>query len=222
MTGQTVTFKSEQQLVNCFKENYHAYFNYLNFVEEIEGTNGIADLVLFRLNRNKENITNLKNINPRWVYALKQLPYRKNFYLEYFIERTGTSRETAIKHLKSFESAGYCIKVGEKWRKLKEPMAVSNKLVAIEAKLKNWKRALYQAARYLDYANESWVVLDCKHSGSAINGIDEFKKMNVGLSDIDSCGNIRIIWKPICQHPRSQMSRWYINGQIVKEYFNCL
>src|SRR5690606_33563863 len=61
---------------------------------------------------------------------------------------------------------------------------------AIEAKLKDWKRALKQAYRYRWFAEYSFVVLDSFYSKSALNNIDVFKKYNVGLATINPEGDL--------------------------------
>lgn len=56
-----------------------------------------------------------------------------------------------------------------------------DKSIAIEAKLKNWKRALFQAHRYNFVADKSFVVLPEKFTKPAVKNIEHFVQYNVGL-----------------------------------------
>lgn len=67
-------------------------------------------------------------------------------------------------------------------------------LVAIEAKLKNWKSALYQAYKNTSFANYSYVLLPPESLKSAIKNKEEFIKRKVGILTLDN-GEIKIILK---------------------------
>lgn len=57
-------------------------------------------------------------------------------------------------------------------------------VVAIEAKLKDWKRGLYQAYRYRSYADKSYLAVYAKSINAPLKHIEEFKKFNVGLIEV--------------------------------------
>jgi hypothetical protein len=59
----------------------------------------------------------------------------------------------------------------------------SGKVIAIEAKVKDWKRALRQALNYQLAADESYVAISRKHSNAIDH--DRFKKLGVGLIVVD-------------------------------------
>jgi hypothetical protein len=54
-------------------------------------------------------------------------------------------------------------------------------IIAVEAKLRNWKVALKQAYRNKLFANRTYVALPKRFSSAAISNISEFKKASVGL-----------------------------------------
>ena len=93
-----------------------------------------------------------------------------------------------------------------------------NKIYAIEAKLRDWKRALSQAYRYLDFANQSWVVLDNSRSKPAIENILKFKRLNVGLASISINGKIVIHFRPKLQPPKSLQKFWQANSEIASRF----
>lgn len=65
-------------------------------------------------------------------------------------------------------------------------------VVAIEAKLRDWRRALIQAYRYLEFANESWVLLDHRFVGSSLKAASSFKSSGVGLASFSFTGELFI------------------------------
>lgn len=67
--------------------------------------------------------------------------------------------------------------------------------IAIEAKLKNWKRALFQAYRYNFVADKSFVVLPEKNIKPALANISEFEFFNVGLIGVTDT-EIIVHYKP--------------------------
>lgn len=68
-------------------------------------------------------------------------------------------------------------------------------VVAIEAKLSNWKRGLYQAYRYKQMSNYSYVALDEQYIHRAIANIHEFERSGVGLIEVKD-RNIVVHYSP--------------------------
>lgn len=77
----------------------------------------------------------------------------------------------------------------------------NGRVIAIEYKLSNWKRALVQAYRYRSFAEESYVFLDKSYIHRAKKNIEDFKLSNIGLSSVDIDGNIEIIFQPESRAP---------------------
>lgn len=59
-------------------------------------------------------------------------------------------------------------------------------VISIEFKLKNWKRAMFQAYRYKGFSSKSYVILDEHFSKKAIESIDEFIHFNIGLCTVEN------------------------------------
>lgn len=59
------------------------------------------------------------------------------------------------------------------------------KLVAFEAKLKDWKKGLQQAFRYRYFADKSVVVLPAEAIRPALVNLAQFRELEVGLWDFD-------------------------------------
>ncbi len=64
-------------------------------------------------------------------------------------------------------------------------VANAGTLIAIEAKLKNWKLALHQAYRNLCFAHRSFVLLPKAAALTAMASVAEFEARGVGLCYID-------------------------------------
>ena len=69
-------------------------------------------------------------------------------------------------------------------------------VVAVEFKLRDWRRGLRQAFRHRNYVNEAHVVLDGARAMAAIEHIDLFKRANVGLTTLDRTGKVDVRYLP--------------------------
>lgn len=88
-------------------------------------------------------------------------------------------------------------------------------LIAIEFKLKNWHKALEQAFRYRNFANESYVILDKEKSNRAKENIVLFKKANVGLITHDANDSIEVLNFPIPSTPFSDEFSREVASEII-------
>ncbi|KKK71186.1 hypothetical protein LCGC14_2916450, partial [marine sediment metagenome] len=89
---------------------------------------------------------------------------------------------------------------------------------AIEAKLKDWKRALKQAYRYKWFAEYSYVVMDAHYSNSAIKNINVFEKYNVGLATITTTGELKRYYNPTRERPFDQKMQILFSEKIKNNY----
>jgi hypothetical protein len=64
--------------------------------------------------------------------------------------------------------------------------------MAVEAKLRNWQKALKQAFRYRSFAHVSYVLLDRSYARAAVRNLDRFVRANVGLMTITPAGDVEI------------------------------
>lgn len=65
------------------------------------------------------------------------------------------------------------------------PLQNKMHIIAIEAKLKDWRKGLMQVARYRYFANKAILVLAPQASAVAVRHLDAFKKLSVGLWEFD-------------------------------------
>lgn len=210
-------FDAEKDLVSLFDSLPVSNRSHLSGTTfELDSNNGIADIVFYKLRKNWSTYEKIRNIKPQWAAFLVSLPYRKTFTASEAAALASISEASAIRVLKDFVHNGYCVKSDNGWIKQRQPVPPINKITAIEAKLRNWKKALYQATRYLEFANESWVLLDDYHSKPAIKHLNEFKKRNIGLLTINRQGSIELLFQPTHKKPKSKFRYWYANVKIMK------
>lgn len=74
-----------------------------------------------------------------------------------------------------------------------------NEIIAFEAKLSNWRKAMHQAWRNTSFANQVYVVLPRTHAAAAIKNKAEFSERGVGLCVVDERGVEVIIEGPTSQ-----------------------
>ena len=69
-------------------------------------------------------------------------------------------------------------------------IALSKKgnLIAFEAKLTRWKKAMHQAYRNSSFAHYSYVLVPSATAKNALRKTHEFKRLGVGLCSIDPSG----------------------------------
>ena len=77
----------------------------------------------------------------------------------------------------------------------------SKKIITIELKLKNWKRALAQAYKYKSFSDISYVCMDESNINSVLKHVDMFKKYNIGLITISKNKKVKIFYKPNIAEP---------------------
>jgi hypothetical protein len=222
----TIRFNTEAQLVSLFEGivGHKIDQNSSGLISEFECGDGIADIVLYELHKGWNNSLILGEIPTRWMYALRNLPYRKNFTTIDFISRTNVTRNTALQMLNHYAELGFCeIKnKPDTWAKIIQPKQIINNIIAVEAKLKHWQRALTQAVRYRDYANQSWVLLDEHNTRPAIKNIEQFERLNIGLASLSTSGNITTYLVPQHSIPKSTLRFWQANAEIARRLISPL
>lgn len=70
------------------------------------------------------------------------------------------------------------------WMAIRPYVSVARRLVTIEAKLRDWKRGLGQAARHAAGADEAWLAIDEAHVRAAAASAHWFHGTGVGLASV--------------------------------------
>lgn len=213
-------FVSEHALVNIFSSLVKEDSKSINLEHEFDCGFGIADLVVFKTNKD-DRLLDLGKIPADWAYTLRALPFKKTFSKEYLVSLSGTSESSAKKALNKFIEAGYCIKTENgNYLKIRQPKPLCSSIIAIEAKLRDWKKALWQASRYRIFSNESWGVLDQYRANAAKLNIDEFKKLNIGLATVSVNGIYEEVFSPKPECHKSELAFWKANSLLAKKFLS--
>lgn len=98
-------------------------------------------------------------------------------------------------------------------------LTLGNEIIAFEAKLSNWRKAIHQAWRNTSFANQVYVVLPRKHATAAIKNRAEFDARGVGLCVVDE-GGVEVLIRSTINQPvmpwlnNKAMSALVFNGRI--------
>lgn len=196
--GDAIPFRYEIDLVTSAIQFLQSTNNgeYLIY-NEFEAGFGRPDLVLCSIPTNDalEGIRALENINPRLAPLLATKVARNISSYQELARACGTSEKNAKRiaaallnnNLLEFKSN---LKNSFRIHSIKKPPF--KYVVSIEAKLRDWKRALTQAYRYKTFSNQSWVLLDEAHILAALKSTNSFKNLGVGLASFSYQGDLRV------------------------------
>lgn len=153
--------QSEAEMVKLLASALKQKFNTDVSVQEFAGGYGIADLVFaknFLAGTNTVSRTPINN-----YYALKsylKLPQKTPFNVSDIINLSGTSKNISERVVSYLLKENYIYKEGKNY--YKSNIQFNNpikKLVAIEAKLKDWKKGILQARRYKSFTDECYLAI---------------------------------------------------------------
>lgn len=194
------------------------------YLDEVESGHGRADIVFFNLDSDKaekrashltrriksntflETLSALNSFTGEKIeitYLYKKLPYSEKYIKDKVFDlilknNLGTISEDGYLNLN-----------------FKYNFAIED-TVAIEAKINNWKRGLYQAYRYKQYAQFSYLALYKKFIDAPYRNIQTFKDLNVGLISVDPTSEtIEILHKPKAEENQSIFFQMYTNESIL-------
>ena len=128
---------------------------------------------------------------------------------------TGMSRPAALRVLVDLGLADLVQRDGEAIQLRAASTVPFKHVIAIEAKLHDWGRALTQAYRNRQFATQSWVVLDAHCSVSKV-AIDAFKQAGVGLATCSTTGQLRFYVKARTMRPVSPQRSWVAQAVIAR------
>jgi len=218
-------FSFERDLVQAFK-NVAEDFLQFSFgrsisqyflVEEFDSHCGIADLVMGTYLPFEDNALSRRTINWNWVRPI--LDEGQDIEINEFISTYGISRTTAFVRLKEYAEAGFLEeRCKGRYRVLRKYRPVTETIVSIEAKLRNWQRALHQAIRYKRFSNKSYVLLDEEYVKPALKSIHLFQEKNIGLMSMDH-NSYTIHYKPKANGTSETHAFLRLNEAVV-DYFN--
>ena len=224
----TTRVPAEKNLIPTIKASKDKIAPKTNFIEcEVNSGFGIADIVFFNLDtkiaqKRKQfyaspiksfeileafsiiNKLNSNRINITHLY--KKLPYSEKTFKEKilgFLIQNEIARNIDNTYLEF--QFNYPVPLGE--------------TIAVEAKISNWKRGLYQAYRYKQYADYSYLALHNHYLNRAIRHLDLFRTLNIGLLGVDEIKDeVFIVHKPQIENAfRSDKVRYFATEDILSK-----
>lgn len=197
---------------------------------------GVADLVLIK--KTKINAQKcIKRIGYKqrtpllgadYFRVLKHIPDqetgRTNADTEYLFKKTRLSKPILkYKILASLEKHGYIRKVqGNFYLKINGWLPITTEVIAIEAKMKDWKRGLIQANRYKLFADKVYLAVPFSIEHLVDRGLLE--KHNIGLLALDAItGEKKILVspkksKPINEYKKNFATEFFWNRSLMKTF----
>ena len=203
-------FDSEEQLVRaivgCVRRARRRDYR----VElEVDAGVGIADLVLVkRASRSFSGLTALGAVSPRLAVLLSPGVGDAVQSRQMLAQSLGTSESAAQRVVAQLCAAGVANQSRDSIRLLTVKTQPFERLIAVEAKISDWQRVLVQAYRNLQFADESWVVLDHAYVRPAIAQLERFKVAGVGLASIDRKRGLFVHQGAASRGPVSLGKRW--------------
>lgn len=202
---------TEAQFVKSL-ENKFAGDGYITKKEVCVGY-GVADLVLFKLNTKKclirKNNKQYKRIDNEEYFKifdfLPEIGSVKKVKLQTLVNNLKIPEATLkYKYLKKLEQDGFIKKIdNEFYFKINGWIPIADEIIAIEAKLRDWKRGILQANRYKTFAHK--VFLAFPLAQSHLVDRDLLKRHNIGLILFDGKSEIKRAINPQKEKPLN----WY-------------
>jgi len=197
-------FETERQLVEIIAEVAPEAFtrrgdllNNFSVFREVNVGYGSADIVIADINCNCSAFNSI--LEEKDIAVLEMIMEKGTTCKVEVSEATRLKSHVVSRIVKKLKDNCYVITENENIMLFNKYDKVVKKSIAIEAKLRNWNRALKQAYRYKCFANYSFVCLPSANASPAINQINKFKEVEVGLLTIDDSKNVNTIYLP----PRS-------------------
>jgi hypothetical protein len=210
-------FETERDLVTAIAECVNRSRGSYRMELELDAGVGIADLVLAnREPRSTRAVRLLACVPPRLSALLDPEVAREIRSRSALAARLGLTEQAATRVLRHLRDAGL-VKVTASEVVLssirKAPFA---QIIAVEAKLSDWPRALVQAYRNRQFADESWVVLDHRFHQSAIAQIGRFQRSGVGLASVAKAGGLYIHCAALSAPAGSASKRWHAQAALAR------
>lgn len=183
---------------------------------EVDAGVGIADLVLSKRRvASSRELHALAQITPRIAILLEEQVASTITSCNVLASSLGTSNRGARRVFAELESGGLVSGRPEAFTIHAISKLPFENVIAVEAKLGQWRRVLVQAYRNLQFADESWVVLDHACVRPALAQIERFKSTGLGLASIDKTLGLFVHQKAATIGPVSVSKHWQAQAVLA-------
>ena len=189
---------------------------------EIDAGVGVADLILVESQRARQaELRLLRRVPLRLAPLLAPDVASRLTSVSAFRQATGMSRPSALRIVSALVALRLADREGERLQLRAVHSPPFDHVVAIEAKLRDWKRAITQAYRNRQFASQSWVVLDAYYAVSD-TAVESFARAQVGLATCSSAGELRIHVQAETLPPSSSQRNWTAQAVIARSHRHVL
>jgi hypothetical protein len=118
--------------------------------------------------------------------------------------KIGVTSPVLRKWLRDLVDTGLVVKTrNDRYRAASNKVFRPIEICSFELKLKDWRRALYQATRYRSFSHRVFVVMPCDSAQAAYTNKAQFCKANVGLIAHDITGRSKVLIRPSKREPQA-------------------
>lgn len=204
-------FRYESEMIPVLVKNLTKVFNTEYITTEFNTGNGVADLV-FSTKLSEERLF----FNDYGTMALFVNLFDKNKTVKADSLSNGQYDKIKLKKLlKLLEYEEYIYFEGIEIKTTRAYKPHTNKLISIEAKLKDWKSGFYQALRYKFFSEKSYLAFP--KSGIHRVDIELLKKHNIGLISVDT-DKIEFILKAKTEKPQDKISYFFLSEMFAQKF----
>lgn len=183
---------------------------------EVDAGVGVADLVLTkRAVSSTEGLRALGSVSPRLAILLNREVGGSIKNWQALASTLGASRTATQRVITQLAIAGLAKQSKSSLELLTIKTLPFERFIAVEAKLSDWQRVLTQAYRNLQFADESWVVLDNAFIRPALAQLDRFKITGVGLASIARGQGLFVHHAATSSGPMSIGKRWQAQAVLA-------
>jgi hypothetical protein len=206
-------FRFEKDMIPVLRKSLSHIYKTQYFVEEFSSGIGIADLVFTTKITKRDKVL----LDFQAMYYINQYFNKKpkNISKDDFIKLYSLNRKKAeltisflrcLGLIKDFENGTFSM------QGLFTPS--TRELYSIEAKIKDWKQGLFQAIRYKNYSQKTFLAI----SEQFIHRVDEslLLKNNVGLISVN-CNEARIIINPKKNIPSNKTAFYHLSENFASK-----
>ena len=206
-------FRYEKDMIPVIKEFFKERFKQSLSVEELNTGIGIADIVFSKKINKREYYFN----NFELLFHTLTLLNRRNKKLSELDFVTRFSKKQIHSIIEKYISMELIEGKNSEYFYVKNKLKPTiSEFYAIEAKLKDWKSGFYQAMRYKNFAQKSFLAL----SSDFIHRVDEklLIENNIGLISV-SQDKTKIIINPRRETPNDKVAFYYLGEMFTKKIF---
>jgi len=191
---------SEKSMIPLIREGINAIKSPKNgqslvALEEFSAGTGISDLTIFTIDKttlSKRQDTKLPAVTSRThlevlIELLSQEAASASDIHQHLKKYSLSVIESSLETLK--RQSIVCLNAGgayEPCMDLRVPIA--NEIVAIEAKVRDWRSGLRQAMRYQEFADQSYLAIYQKHLAGCLEHAKLFESLGIGLISVSDEG----------------------------------